>query len=180
MKSPTIRRRKLIDGQKIEKELADGGLLISRFIAHPNQILPTVRYWLPLRPHHQPGTVADRAGTTTGRYRTNALTLKTPTTTHHQRENEHVQQQRSGIRSCCLLQASRRCCAQYFIRNGCKKRIHHHSFHEIKKPPCPSPCRPPFSLAPHGDWTKPCPEEATRMRRASTISFHARHAATNR
>lgn len=42
-----FRRRKLIDGQKIEKELADGGLLISCLIAHPNQILPTVRYWLP-------------------------------------------------------------------------------------------------------------------------------------
>lgn len=42
-----FRRRKLIDGQKIEKELADGGLLVSCLIAHPNQILPTVRYWLP-------------------------------------------------------------------------------------------------------------------------------------
>lgn len=42
-----FRRRKLIDSQKIEKELADGGLLISCLIAHPNQILPTVRYWLP-------------------------------------------------------------------------------------------------------------------------------------
>lgn len=42
-----FRRRKLIDGQKIEKELADGGLLVSCQIAHPNQILPIVRYWLP-------------------------------------------------------------------------------------------------------------------------------------
>lgn len=42
-----FRRRKLVDGQKIEKELADGGLLVSCLIAHPNQILPTVRYWLP-------------------------------------------------------------------------------------------------------------------------------------
>lgn len=42
-----FQRRKLIDGQKIEKELSDGGLLISCLIAHPNQILPTVRYWLP-------------------------------------------------------------------------------------------------------------------------------------
>ena len=42
-----FRRRKLIDGQKIEKELADGGLLVSCLIAHPNQILPIVRYWLP-------------------------------------------------------------------------------------------------------------------------------------
>ena len=42
-----FRRRKLIDGQKVEKELADGGLLVSCLIAHPNQILSTVRYWLP-------------------------------------------------------------------------------------------------------------------------------------
>lgn len=42
-----FRRRKLVDGQKIEKELADGSLLLSCLIAHPNQILPTVRYWLP-------------------------------------------------------------------------------------------------------------------------------------
>lgn len=42
-----FQRRKLIDGQKIEKELSDGGLLLSCLIAHPNQILPTVRYWLP-------------------------------------------------------------------------------------------------------------------------------------
>lgn len=42
-----FRRRKLLDGQRIEKELTDGGLLVSCLIAHPNQILPTVRYWLP-------------------------------------------------------------------------------------------------------------------------------------
>lgn len=42
-----FQRRQLIAGQKIEKELADGGLLVSCLIAHPNQILPTVRYWLP-------------------------------------------------------------------------------------------------------------------------------------
>jgi len=42
-----FRRRKLIASQKIEKELADGGLLVSCLIAHPNQILPIVRYWLP-------------------------------------------------------------------------------------------------------------------------------------
>ncbi|WP_269635723.1 WCX domain-containing protein [Polaromonas glacialis] len=40
-------RRKLIGGQKIEKELEDGGLIVSGTIAHPNQILPIVRYWLP-------------------------------------------------------------------------------------------------------------------------------------
>ena len=40
-------RRKLIGGQKIEKQLEDGGLIVSGTIAHPNQILPIVRYWLP-------------------------------------------------------------------------------------------------------------------------------------
>ena len=40
-------RRKLIGGQKIEKTLADGGLIVSGTIAHPNQILPIVRYWIP-------------------------------------------------------------------------------------------------------------------------------------
>lgn len=42
-----FRRRKLIGGQKIVKELEDGGLIVSGSIAHPNQILPIVRYWLP-------------------------------------------------------------------------------------------------------------------------------------
>ena len=40
-------RRKLIGGQKIEKTLEDGGLIVSGTIAHPNQILPIVRYWIP-------------------------------------------------------------------------------------------------------------------------------------
>ena len=40
-------RRKLIGGQKIEKTLEDGGLIVSGSIAHPNQILPIVRYWIP-------------------------------------------------------------------------------------------------------------------------------------
>jgi len=40
-------RRKLIDGQKTVKELEDGGLIVSGLIAHPNQILPIVRYWIP-------------------------------------------------------------------------------------------------------------------------------------
>lgn len=42
-----FKRRKLIANQVIEKELADGGLLISAKVGHPNQILPIVRYWLP-------------------------------------------------------------------------------------------------------------------------------------
>lgn len=42
-----FRRRKLIDGQKILDDLAEQGLIVSGLIAHPNQILPIVRYWLP-------------------------------------------------------------------------------------------------------------------------------------
>ncbi len=42
-----FQRRKLIGGQKIVKELEDGGLIISGLIAHPDQILPIVRYWIP-------------------------------------------------------------------------------------------------------------------------------------
>lgn len=42
-----FKRRKLIANQVIEKELADGGLLISAKVGHPNQVLPIVRYWLP-------------------------------------------------------------------------------------------------------------------------------------
>ena len=40
-------RRQLIGSQKIEEILADGSLIVSGQIAHPNQILPVVRYWLP-------------------------------------------------------------------------------------------------------------------------------------
>lgn len=40
-------RRKLIAQQVVEKQLEDGGLIISGRFAHPNQILPIVRYWLP-------------------------------------------------------------------------------------------------------------------------------------
>ena len=42
-----FKRRKLIGGQKVDKVLEDGGLIVSGLIAHPNQILPIVRYWLP-------------------------------------------------------------------------------------------------------------------------------------
>jgi predicted DNA-binding transcriptional regulator YafY len=45
--APYFRRRKLIAQQVIEKELEDGGLIVSGKFAHPNQILPIVRYWLP-------------------------------------------------------------------------------------------------------------------------------------
>lgn len=42
-----FKRRKLIANQVIEKELADGGLILSAKIRHPNQLLPIVRYWIP-------------------------------------------------------------------------------------------------------------------------------------
>lgn len=42
-----FQRRSLIPHQVIEKELEDGGLIMSCKVAHPNQILPIVRYWLP-------------------------------------------------------------------------------------------------------------------------------------
>lgn len=42
-----FKRRKLIANQVITKELEDGGLIVSCKVAHQNQILPLVRYWLP-------------------------------------------------------------------------------------------------------------------------------------
>lgn len=42
-----FRRRKLVAEQKLVKELEDGGLIISTKVAHTNQILPTVRQWIP-------------------------------------------------------------------------------------------------------------------------------------
>lgn len=45
--APYFKRRKLIAQQVIEKELEDGGLIVSGRFAHPAQILPVVRYWLP-------------------------------------------------------------------------------------------------------------------------------------
>lgn len=45
--APYFRRRKLIAQQIIVKELQNGGLIVSGKFAHPNQILPIVRYWIP-------------------------------------------------------------------------------------------------------------------------------------
>jgi len=45
--APYFQRRKLIANQVIEKELADGGLLVAARVGHANQVLPIVRYWLP-------------------------------------------------------------------------------------------------------------------------------------
>lgn len=42
-----FKRRKLIANQVIDKELEDGGLLISVRATHTNQVLAIVRYWLP-------------------------------------------------------------------------------------------------------------------------------------
>jgi predicted DNA-binding transcriptional regulator YafY len=42
-----FKRRKLVANQVIEKELEDGGLLLSAKVAHVNQVLPIVRYWIP-------------------------------------------------------------------------------------------------------------------------------------
>jgi len=42
-----FKRRKLIANQVIEKELEDGGLIVSAKVGHLNQILPIVRYWIP-------------------------------------------------------------------------------------------------------------------------------------
>jgi predicted DNA-binding transcriptional regulator YafY len=42
-----FKRRCLIANQVIEKELEDGGLIVSAKVGHPNQVLPIVRYWIP-------------------------------------------------------------------------------------------------------------------------------------
>lgn len=42
-----FKRRKLIARQTLVKELEDGGLIVSGVFAHLNQILPTVRQWIP-------------------------------------------------------------------------------------------------------------------------------------
>ena len=42
-----FKRRKLIANQVIEKELEDGGLIVSAKVGHPNQVVSIVRYWIP-------------------------------------------------------------------------------------------------------------------------------------
>jgi len=42
-----FKRRRLIANQVIEKELEDGGLIVSTKVGHPNQVLPIIRYWIP-------------------------------------------------------------------------------------------------------------------------------------
>lgn len=45
--APYFTRRKLIANQVIEKQLADGGLILSAKVGHRNQVVPIVRYWIP-------------------------------------------------------------------------------------------------------------------------------------
>jgi predicted DNA-binding transcriptional regulator YafY len=42
-----FKRRRLVPDQALEKELEDGSLVLTASMAHPNQILPIVRYWIP-------------------------------------------------------------------------------------------------------------------------------------
>lgn len=42
-----FKRRKLIANQVVEKELEDGGLIVSARVGHINEVLPIVRYWIP-------------------------------------------------------------------------------------------------------------------------------------
>lgn len=42
-----FKHRPLVAHQVIDKELADGGLIVSARVAHINQILPIVRHWIP-------------------------------------------------------------------------------------------------------------------------------------
>ena len=45
--APYFLRRKLVPAQETVRHLEDGSLLVSSRVAHPNQILPIVRYWVP-------------------------------------------------------------------------------------------------------------------------------------
>lgn len=42
-----FKRRKLVANQVVEKELEDGGLIVSARVGHSNQVMPIVRYWIP-------------------------------------------------------------------------------------------------------------------------------------
>ena len=62
-----FKRRKLIANQIVEKELEDGGLIVSARVGHLNQILPIVRYWIPhLRIISPEGLQAEMEGEITG------------------------------------------------------------------------------------------------------------------
>ena len=42
-----FKRRKLLPNQVIEKELAGGDILVSTTVAHSDEVLPVIRYWIP-------------------------------------------------------------------------------------------------------------------------------------
>lgn len=42
-----FRRRNLIPNQQLEKETSDGDILVSSTVAHSDEILPIIRYWIP-------------------------------------------------------------------------------------------------------------------------------------
>ena len=51
-----FRRRNLVPNQVIENETAGGGILVSTTVAHSDEVLPIIRYWIPhvriLEPQH--------------------------------------------------------------------------------------------------------------------------------
>lgn len=54
-----FKRRKLLPLQVIEKELENGGLIVSSRVSDKNQILPLVRYWIPHVRVLEPGWLAE-------------------------------------------------------------------------------------------------------------------------
>lgn len=54
-----FKRRKLLPLQQIDKELENGGLIVSSRISDKNQILPLVRYWIPHVRILEPGWLRD-------------------------------------------------------------------------------------------------------------------------
>jgi predicted DNA-binding transcriptional regulator YafY len=73
-----FKRRRLIANQVIEKELEDGGLIVSAKVGHPNQVLPIVRYWIPhiriISPEGLQGEMERELATYLGRIGDSALT----------------------------------------------------------------------------------------------------------
>jgi predicted DNA-binding transcriptional regulator YafY len=55
-----FQRRKLLPQQVIEKELENGGLIVSSRISDENQMLPLVRYWIPHVRILEPGWLRDQ------------------------------------------------------------------------------------------------------------------------
>ncbi|SFL22819.1 helix-turn-helix transcriptional regulator [Rhodanobacter glycinis] len=55
-----FKRRKLLPLQVIDKDLENGGLIVSSRVSDANQILPLVRYWIPHVRVLEPGWLRDR------------------------------------------------------------------------------------------------------------------------